>query len=61
MATEPQKSNLVNLLQDNIDQNNENIIENESSIKESQGIIDNFDPSCKGLDGWKNCFSCWKY
>ena len=51
MATEPQKSNLVNLLQDNIDQNNENIIENESSIKESQGIIDNFDPSCKGLDG----------
>jgi hypothetical protein len=51
MATEPQKSKLVNLLQDNIDQNNENIIENQSSVKESQGIIDYFDPSCKGLDG----------
>jgi peptidoglycan hydrolase CwlO-like protein len=51
MATQPQTSNLQKLFQETIDQNIGTIATNEESIKESQVIIDYFDPSCKGLDG----------
>ena len=50
MATQPQKDNLLKLFQGTIDQNIDLIIDNEVSIQEIQPTIDDFDPSCKGLD-----------
>lgn len=50
MATQPQKNNVVNLLTESIEQNLETIEENKLTIIESQSIIDDFNPSCKGLD-----------
>ena len=50
MATQPQKDNLLKLFQNTIDQNIDLIADNEVSIQESQAVIDNFTPSCKGLD-----------
>ena len=50
MATQPQKDNLLKLFQGTIDSNIDLIADNEVSIQESQVIIDDFDPSTKGLD-----------
>jgi hypothetical protein len=50
MATQPQKDNLLKLFQGTIDQNIDLIADNEVSVQESQAVIDNFTPSCKGLD-----------
>lgn len=51
MATQPQKNNLIKLLEGTISDNVDLIGQNQVSIEESQVIIDDFDPSCKGLDG----------
>lgn len=51
MATQPQKDNLIKLFTENIGLNTESIQSSEVAIQENQSIIDNFDPSCKGLDG----------
>ena len=50
MATEPQKGNLIKLFNGSISGNLESIADSETKIKEIQPIIDEFDPSCKGLD-----------
>lgn len=50
MATQPQKDNLLKLFQNTINQNIDLIADNEVSIQEIQPVIDNFDPSCKGID-----------
>ena len=50
MATQPQKDNLLKLFQGTIDQNIDLIADNEVSIQEIQPVIDDFDPSCKGID-----------
>jgi hypothetical protein len=50
MATEPQKGNLIKLFNGSISGNLESIADSETKIKEIQPIIDDFDPSCKGLD-----------
>ena len=50
MATEPQKTQLKILFNGSISGNLESIADSETKIKEIQPIIDEFDPSCKGLD-----------
>jgi len=50
MATQPQKNNLLKLFQGTIEQNIDLIADNEVSIQEIQPVIDDFDPSTKGLD-----------
>jgi hypothetical protein len=50
MATQPQKNNLQKLFQGTIDSNIDLIADNEVSIQEIQPVIDDFDPSTKGLD-----------
>ena len=50
MATQPQKDNLLKLFQGTIDSNIDLIADNEVSIQEIQPVIDDFDPSTKGLD-----------
>jgi hypothetical protein len=50
MATQPQKDNLLKLFHGTIKQNIDLIADNEVSIQEIQPVIDDFDPSCKGID-----------
>ena len=50
MATQPQTDNLLKLFRDTIDQNIDLIADNEVNIQEIQPTIDDFDPSCRGLD-----------
>lgn len=50
MATQPQTNNIITLLNETVKQNIELISDNQVSVQESQVIIDDFDPSCRGLD-----------
>jgi len=50
MATQPQKDNLIKLFEESIDSNLRSIESNQISLQETQLIIDDFDPSCKGID-----------
>jgi hypothetical protein len=50
MATQPQKDNILKLLEDRIVDNLDIISESEVGVQENQVIIDYFDPSCNGLD-----------
>lgn len=50
MATQPQKNNLIKLFRDSIDSNLRSIESNEISLQENQLIINDFDPSCQGID-----------
>ena len=50
MATEPQKSNLLNLLSDTVSSNGSAIESLQESLIEIEEIIDYFQPSCIGFD-----------
>lgn len=50
MATEPQKSNLLNLLSDTVSSNGSAIESLQESLIEIEEIIDYFEPSCIGFD-----------
>lgn len=50
MATQPQKNNLIKLFEDSIDSNLRSIESNEISLQKNQLIINDFDPSCQGID-----------
>jgi len=50
MATEPQKSNLLNLLSDTVSSNKSAIESLQESLIEIEEIIDYFEPSCIGFD-----------
>ena len=50
MATQPQRDNLLTLLNENLESNLEVIADNQVSIVEIQPVIDDFTPSCVGFD-----------
>ena len=50
MTFQPQKDNLIKTFEENIQANIESISLNETSIIESQEIIDNFTPFCEDID-----------
>jgi len=51
MATQPQKDNVIRILNETIEKNLDAVEDNKITIVENQNVINDFNPSCGGLDG----------